>query len=118
MMQVSKTMIAVLSSLAIASGVSGQTLSVEQTVDTIVVRQDGREVLTYIKRSPQVPAGIDLVYRRSGCLHPVRSPQGRAVTEMFPFDHPHVGKYRFLVPDTMPDPKLIQQQWAEWCAPQ
>ena len=82
-------MIAVLASLSITSGVEGQTLSVEQTTDTIVVRQDGRDVVTYHKRSPPIPAGIDPAYGRSGCLHPVRSPSGRSVTEMFPFDHPH-----------------------------
>jgi hypothetical protein len=89
MMQVSKTVIATVASLSIASVCAGQRLSVEQTNSTMVVSQDGHDVLTYNKRSPQVPAGIDPVYRRSGCLHPVRSPQGRSVTEMFPFDHPH-----------------------------
>ncbi|MGI9472682.1 MAG: DUF6807 family protein [Rubripirellula sp.] len=67
----------------------GQQLEVEQTADLIVVSQDGQAVLTYNKRSPPLPEGIDSIYRRSGCLHPVRSPHGRAVTEMFPFDHPH-----------------------------
>ena len=89
MMQISRILIATVASLSIANVAAGQRLRVEQTTDTIVVSQDGHEVLTYNKRSPQVPAGIDPVYARSGCLHPLRSPQGRSVTAMFPFDHPH-----------------------------
>jgi hypothetical protein len=88
-MQATKTLVLAVASLSIAGAAAGQRLSVEQTDRTIVLRQDGRDVLTYNKRSPQVPAGIDPVYHRSGCLHPVLSPQGRAVTEMFPVDHPH-----------------------------
>jgi hypothetical protein len=89
MLKVSITATAALASFSIAGIAAGQRLSVEQTEDTIVIRQDGRDVLTYNKRSPQLPEGIDPVYRRSGCLHPVRSPQGQVVTAMFPFDHPH-----------------------------
>ena len=39
--------------------------------------------------APAVPDGIDPVYSRSGFLHPVASPAGRVVTEMYPFDHAH-----------------------------
>ncbi|MEM7478708.1 MAG: PmoA family protein, partial [Planctomycetota bacterium] len=46
-------------------------------------------VLTYNKQSPPVPDGIDAIYNRSGCLHPVMTPNGRVITDMFPKDHPH-----------------------------
>jgi hypothetical protein len=56
---------------------------------TIVVLQNGVDVLTYNKVSPPAPDGIEAVYERSGCLHPVGTPQGTFVTAMFPFDHAH-----------------------------
>lgn len=68
---------------------AAQTLDVVETDETIVVRHNSTAVVTYNKVSPPVPRGIDAVYRRSGCLHPIRSPAGQIVTEMFPFDHPH-----------------------------
>ncbi|MEZ6124194.1 MAG: DUF6807 family protein [Planctomycetaceae bacterium] len=36
-----------------------------------------------------MPDGLDPLYARSGCLHPVSSPEGRIVTAMFPDDHAH-----------------------------
>ncbi|MEM7475357.1 MAG: PmoA family protein [Planctomycetota bacterium] len=64
-------------------------LCVEQTEKTIVIRQGRRDILTYNIVSPRVPEGIDPIYARSGCLHPVQSPTGQTVTQMFPVDHPH-----------------------------
>ncbi len=68
---------------------AAQALKVVETDATIVVRHDDHMVLTYNKVSPPAPSGMDPVYERSGCLHPVGSPQGLVVTEMFPVDHPH-----------------------------
>ncbi len=78
-----------LTSLFLVASVSAQMLSVLETEDQITIQQNGKVVLTYNKVSPQAPAGIDPVYERSGCLHPVRSPLGRSVTAMFPQDHAH-----------------------------
>jgi hypothetical protein len=66
-----------------------QLLHIEQTEAVIAVHQDGRPVLVYNLQSPDVPDGIDPVYRRTGFLHPVHSPQGLTVTATFPVDHPH-----------------------------
>lgn len=73
----------------VAATGSAQPLQVRETDQRIVVRSGDATVVAYNKKSPPAPAGIDPVYRRSGCLHPVMSPKGRSVTEMFPFDHPH-----------------------------
>lgn len=68
---------------------SAESLRIQQT-DTAITLYDGdKVVLTYNKVSPAAPQGIDSVYERSGCLHPVCTPDGRTVTTMFPFDHPH-----------------------------
>ena len=64
-------------------------LTIDQTDETISIRTDKRTILTYNKRSPSVPEGIDPIYQRSGFLHPVKSPSGKIVTAAFPFDHPH-----------------------------
>ena len=66
-----------------------QRLQIKETADTIVVQQDGAVVLAYNKRSPEIPKGIDPIFRRSGCIHPVCTPEGGTVTTMFPFDHAH-----------------------------
>lgn len=72
------------------SGVlSHGTLELEETPSAVTIRHAGKVLLTYNKQSPPVPAGIDVIYARSGFLHPVMSPAGRVVTETFPFDHAH-----------------------------
>ena len=64
-------------------------LKIEESENTITIEQDGQTVVTFNKVSPPAPDGIDKIYERSGCLHPIPSPEGRVVTEMFPADHAH-----------------------------
>lgn len=68
---------------------SAAELAVKRTDQSIAVYQDGRPVLAYNLQSPPVPQGVDPAYQRSGFLHPVLTPKGRAVTATFPADHPH-----------------------------
>jgi hypothetical protein len=72
-----------------ASIATAQSLTVVETDKVITVKDDGQVVFSYNKIAPPAPDGIDAIYRRSGCLHPVSSPKGRTVTAMFPADHPH-----------------------------
>jgi lysophospholipase L1-like esterase len=60
-----------------------------ETEQSLTVTRDDAVVLQYRKVSPPVPTGLNPAYHRSGILHPVMSPQGTAVTAMFPVDHPH-----------------------------
>jgi hypothetical protein len=76
-------------SICLTSVAASEPLEVVETDSAILVRQDDKVVVTYNKVSPPAPRGIDSVYERSGCLHPIGSPSGLTVTEMFPFDHPH-----------------------------
>ncbi|MEM9658446.1 MAG: PmoA family protein, partial [Planctomycetota bacterium] len=62
---------------------------VRQTPEKIVILRGEKSMLTYRVTAPPAPDGIDPIYRRSGYLHPVNTPQGVAVTEAFPLDHPH-----------------------------
>ncbi len=61
----------------------------EETDSTLKIMRSGALVMVYNKISPEVPEGIDPIYRRSGFLHPVATPEGKVVTAAFPFDHPH-----------------------------
>lgn len=51
-------------------------------------RNGSRAVVTYHTQE-RLPDGVDAVFRRSGHLHPLRSPRGKALTDEFPADHLH-----------------------------
>jgi hypothetical protein len=68
---------------------AAESLQIRQTEATLVVSRGEEPIVVYNIQSPPVPEGIDPVYRRSGFLHPVRSPRGSTVTETFPADHAH-----------------------------
>lgn len=60
-----------------------------ETKDAITVKLGDKPVLRYNKAVRKSPAGIDAVYRRSGYIHPVYTPEGKEITGDFPADHPH-----------------------------
>ncbi|MCA9105905.1 MAG: PmoA family protein [Planctomycetales bacterium] len=68
---------------------SSGALSLEVNDQVVRVSHDQQTMLEYLVSEPPAPDGIDSIYRRSGLLHPVCSPNGRTVTGLFPVDHPH-----------------------------
>jgi len=60
-----------------------------ETDEAITVRVGNKTVLRYNKTVQKSPQGIDVVYRRSGYIHPVYTPDGKELTGDFPADHPH-----------------------------
>ncbi|MEO0447136.1 MAG: PmoA family protein [Verrucomicrobiota bacterium] len=64
-------------------------LEVEEREETIVLLDQKNELVMYHKAEVDPPEGVDLVYRRSGFLHPVKTPKGREVTGIHPSDHYH-----------------------------
>ncbi len=58
----------------------------EQSDDVIVIKRDGRHVLTYQKKD-KVPQGVDPKYARSGFIHPISTPSGRVLTDDYPLPH-------------------------------
>ena len=83
-------------------GVSSENHSTQQSAPTasssIAIREDDgvliamygdKEVLRYNVATVESPDGVDSLYRRSGYIHPVRSPSGRVITGDFAPDHPH-----------------------------
>ena len=68
----------------------GWALELRQTDEVIEVwASDERMVLRYHKKDSAVPEGVDPVYRRSGYIHPVMTPDGREVTGDFTPGHLH-----------------------------
>jgi hypothetical protein len=54
------------------------------------VTASGRPVLTYQAEPGDVPRpDIKPIFRRGGYIHPVFTPEGRAITDDYPVDHPH-----------------------------
>lgn len=64
-------------------------LSLISTDDSITIKDRGQTVLVYNKQSPPLPEGVGPLYQRSGMLHPLVSPAGHVVTDIFPEDHLH-----------------------------
>ena len=54
-----------------------------------LITEDGRKVLQYNYKTVYPPAGVDTVYRRSGFIHPLWSPDGHVLTRINPPDHYH-----------------------------
>ena len=63
--------------------------SLTQTDETISISDARGTVLVYNKTAPALPRGMDSIYARDAFLHPVNSPSGRTVTDLYPADHPH-----------------------------
>jgi len=60
-----------------------------ETVEAITVKVGNKTVLRYNKTVQESPPGIEPVYRRSGYIHPIYTPDGKEITGDFPADHPH-----------------------------
>ena len=87
--RITASLIAWLACVCLTNAAAAQSLKVVETENVITIKQGDMVVVTYNKVSPTAPPGIDSVFERSGCLHPVSSPRGRTVTDMFPLDHAH-----------------------------
>ncbi|HEY9560703.1 MAG TPA: PmoA family protein, partial [Anseongella sp.] len=55
----------------------------------LVIRSGDRPVLNYQYETVYPPEGIDTVFKRSGFIHPLWSPQGKVLTTIQPRDHYH-----------------------------
>lgn len=64
-------------------------LRINESEAAITVYYGDREVLVYHKEECPSPAGAPEAYRRSGFIHPLRSPSGGILTGIQPPDHIH-----------------------------
>jgi len=61
----------------------------QEKADTIEIRHGEQIVLVYHKKEVSPPDGADPIFRRSGFIHPVKTPSGAEVTGIHPDDHFH-----------------------------
>lgn len=66
-----------------------ETVTCRDTGRALELAVSGRPVLTYHTATVMPPPELPAVFKRSGFLHPVRTPSGRVVTADFPADHAH-----------------------------
>lgn len=57
--------------------------------DGIMVKNNGKPVLFYHTNAANPPADSPAYYKRSGFIHPLYSPAGKALTDDFPVSHAH-----------------------------
>lgn len=74
--------------VAVPALFAGEVTLVE-TDQTFTFSREGSEILTYHKAGVPPPEGADKVFRRSGFIHPLKSPKGGVVTGIHPGDHLH-----------------------------
>ncbi len=55
----------------------------------LVLTDNGKNVLQYNFKTEYPPAGVDTVFKRSGFIHPLWSPDGHILTQINPPDHRH-----------------------------
>jgi hypothetical protein len=53
------------------------------------LRAGGKDVVRYNLAAPPAPAGVDPAHERSAYLHPIRTPDGRVISNDFPPKHEH-----------------------------
>lgn len=58
----------------------------EQSAEHIVIKRNGKHVLTYNK-TVAVPSGVAPKHGRSGFIHPISTPSGRTITDGYPMPH-------------------------------
>jgi hypothetical protein len=64
-------------------------MNVERSRRSFVLNSGDKPVLQYNSGTVYPPEGIDTVYRRSGFIHPLYSPNGFILSEIQPPDHMH-----------------------------
>ena len=61
----------------------------EVTSETILLKKGSSEILHYQKAVMYPPPGVDTAYKRSGFIHPMKTPSGNVLTRINAPDHYH-----------------------------
>lgn len=59
------------------------------TTSTLTIFFKQQPLLTYQHQLVYPPAGVDTIYKRSGFIHPLYTPNGQVLTQIQPADHYH-----------------------------
>ena len=78
----------VLWALCIPSLASAQ-ISVGENENQLMISNEANDLLCYHKGPIEPPTGVDRVFRRSGVLHPIKTPGNGVITGIHPSDHYH-----------------------------
>lgn len=80
-------LVAIIAAFSVAS--AEEVLKTVENEDTITLTHNGQAFLTYHKSEVPPPAEADPIFKRSGFIHPVKTPKGATVTGIHPSDHYH-----------------------------
>jgi hypothetical protein len=72
-----------------AVGATQNTINIKDDNGTLLVTDAGKKVLQYNYATMYPPKGVDTVFRRSGFIHPLWSPDGNVMTRINAPDHYH-----------------------------
>ena len=64
-------------------------IKVETRDGGLLLTDNGKNVLNYNFKTVYPPEGVDTVFKRSGFIHPLWSPDGHVLTQINPPDHRH-----------------------------
>jgi hypothetical protein len=64
-------------------------LTASVDAETVTLGYQSKPILSYYRAVHPVPEGVDPIYRRSGFIHPLYTPDGMVVTRIQPRDHYH-----------------------------
>jgi hypothetical protein len=73
----------------------GRSTSEEDNVKVIgtggqlVIQAGEQDLLTYVYETVYPPEGVDSLFKRSGFIHPLKTPSGKTLTRIQPEDHYH-----------------------------
>jgi len=65
------------------------TLHIDTAAGALTISKGRQPLLTYIYKTVYPPPGVDTAYKRSGFIHPLRTPHGQILTRIQPPDHYH-----------------------------
>lgn len=88
-MTLEKTLLLLAALFGLFACAEAQKVSIKETTTGIDFLLRGKEVLTYQTATLTVPEGVKKEFRKSGFIHPLKSPSGEVLTRIQPPDHYH-----------------------------
>jgi len=68
---------------------ASEEIKLQEDYRDLKLEKDGKSILSYRYAVTYPPDGVDPVFRRSGYIHPLVSPEGEVLTRIQPPDHHH-----------------------------
>jgi hypothetical protein len=99
--------------LAALAGCSTQeSVALQKSEESFTLKHGDTPILTYEKAVTMPPEGVDVSWRRSGYIHPLRAPSGGIVTSIHAEDHyHHMGLWHAWVRAEYGTPEVVLDFW-------